>query len=482
MQNQQSISNPDNFPLDELPDLLKNTILEVARVSQSPIGLIASSMLSSMAIACQGSVNVRTPIGHILPTSLYILTIADSGERKSSTDSIFTGIIREMEQKHAESIKDALIHYQSSKFIWEVEQKNLTKSITIANKNKEDKSIYYAEVEDHYKNQPKIPKQMRILYSDVTSEALLQGLEQDWPSAALHSSEGITVISSRSLSKPGHWNELWDLDPVRTDRTEYNRLITDARLCISLMIQPGVILDYLARKNNQSFNSGFMSRFLITMPTTTQGYRSVGKMPKDLRSVGTLKDFFEKMKYWLAFSADRILSEAAYKELSFSEEAEEYYLHLLQQIEEQIKPKGSMHEHSAMASKLGNNLARISALIHSFSAEQNSDEIGIASIISAWHIAKWYSNQYIKFIRHMKKEITEDEMGNLLLSYLESRQNSNNIDFEVRDLYQLGPYSIRSKEKMMIAIRNLESRKKLHFQPHSKPMTVRLVLNRFTNN
>lgn len=323
---------------------------------------------------------------------------------------------------------------------------------------------------------------MRILYSDVTSEALLEGLEEDWPSAALHSSEGITVISSRSLSKPGHWNELWDGDPVSVKRKENKFLLTNARLSISLMIQPGVIIDYFNRKNNQSFNSGFMARFLITMPTTTQGYRAIERIPRDLRSAGTLKHFFDKLQHWLAFSENRILADALHKELSFTEEAEKQYLSLLQNIEDHIRPSGLLHEHSAMASKLGNNLARISALIHSFSPEENSDEIGIASVRSAWHITEWYSHQYIKFIRHMKKEITEDEMGNLLLTHLNSRHNLRDIDIEVRDLYQFGPYSIRSKDKMMTAIKNLERRKEILFLPHTKPMTVRLITQRFTDH
>lgn len=218
------------------------------------------------------------------------------------------------------------------------------------------------------------------------------------------------------------------------------------------------------------------------MPTTTQGYRAIERIPRDLRSAGTLKHFFDKLQHWLAFSENRILADALHKELSFTEEAEKQYLSLLQNIEDHIRPSGLLHEHSAMASKLGNNLARISALIHSFSPEENSDEIGIASVRSAWHITEWYSHQYIKFIRHMKKEITEDEMGNLLLTHLNSRHNLRDIDIEVRDLYQFGPYSIRSKDKMMTAIKNLERRKEILFLPHTKPMTVRLITQRFTDH
>ena len=66
MNNPFGVKNYDGFPLNALPPLLRNTLLEVEQKIQSPIGLIASSMLSSMAIACQGAFNIRTPIGSAL--------------------------------------------------------------------------------------------------------------------------------------------------------------------------------------------------------------------------------------------------------------------------------------------------------------------------------------------------------------------------------------------------------------------------------
>ena len=55
------------------------------------------AVLGSIVIACQGHADVET-LGGRSPISLYLLTIAKSGERKSKCDSLALEPIRRFEQ------------------------------------------------------------------------------------------------------------------------------------------------------------------------------------------------------------------------------------------------------------------------------------------------------------------------------------------------------------------------------------------------
>lgn len=100
-----AVPSPQNlqapFPLDALPNIIKQAVIEAQRNTRAPMGLVASSAISAVAVACQNSIDVVRPNGLESPCSLFMLAIAESGERKSTVDSIFTRAINEFEKDHA---------------------------------------------------------------------------------------------------------------------------------------------------------------------------------------------------------------------------------------------------------------------------------------------------------------------------------------------------------------------------------------------
>lgn len=79
-------SRPLPYPIHELPALVRNAIEEVAEATQSPLALIAASALTAVSAAVQGLVSVERDEGLRGPASLFFLTLAASGERKTSSD------------------------------------------------------------------------------------------------------------------------------------------------------------------------------------------------------------------------------------------------------------------------------------------------------------------------------------------------------------------------------------------------------------
>jgi putative DNA primase/helicase len=63
-----------------------DAVEEVSRYVQAPLPLVASSALASVSLATQAHVDAQRDEKLQGPTSLYMLTIAASGERKSTCD------------------------------------------------------------------------------------------------------------------------------------------------------------------------------------------------------------------------------------------------------------------------------------------------------------------------------------------------------------------------------------------------------------
>ena len=80
---------PEAFPLWELPDDIQGVIEEVSKITQAPISLIFASCMSVISATVQGIANATYPTingNRSVPCSLFFLTLADSGERKTDVD------------------------------------------------------------------------------------------------------------------------------------------------------------------------------------------------------------------------------------------------------------------------------------------------------------------------------------------------------------------------------------------------------------
>ena len=71
--------------------LLQGAVNEVEQDVQASPALVLGSALASVSLATQGTIDVELPFsgGSTKPTSLMILTIAKSGERKSGIEDRF---------------------------------------------------------------------------------------------------------------------------------------------------------------------------------------------------------------------------------------------------------------------------------------------------------------------------------------------------------------------------------------------------------
>ncbi|MDP2783291.1 MAG: DUF3987 domain-containing protein [Sulfurimicrobium sp.] len=74
------------YPFDALPETIRAAVEEVQGFTKAPVPLVASSALAALSLAIQAHADVKRAEKLAGPVGLFLLTIADSGERKSTCD------------------------------------------------------------------------------------------------------------------------------------------------------------------------------------------------------------------------------------------------------------------------------------------------------------------------------------------------------------------------------------------------------------
>jgi putative DNA primase/helicase len=125
---------PEQFPMDALPLSIRTAVEEVHGFVKAPIPLVVSSALATVSIAVQSYVDVQRVEGLSGPVSLFLLSIADSGERKSTCDKLFTGAIRKYEHEQVELAKPDLARHRAEHKAWEAKRTGLADAIKRASR------------------------------------------------------------------------------------------------------------------------------------------------------------------------------------------------------------------------------------------------------------------------------------------------------------------------------------------------------------
>lgn len=80
--------------------------------------MVASSALAAISLAVQAQIDAKRADKLTGPVGLFFLTIADSGERKTTCDAFFSSPIREYDIEQAERAQPELKRYAAAYAAW----------------------------------------------------------------------------------------------------------------------------------------------------------------------------------------------------------------------------------------------------------------------------------------------------------------------------------------------------------------------------
>ncbi|MCB2050526.1 MAG: DUF3987 domain-containing protein [Novosphingobium sp.] len=439
------------FPVDALGPVLGKAAKAIESVIQCPMACAANSVLAVASLAAQGRANVILPIGQgkPAPLSLYLLTVLDSGERKSSADSMALKPVRDTEREIAELEAGERQSYLVKLSTHEVSAKHLTSKL------KSDRAALEAALHDL--GPPPQPPLLSVLApsGDQTMEGLFRIYQQGRPSLAMLCDDAATFLGGHSLKaeqKAGTTANLcraWDGSKLERIRGgDGVTVLYDRRLSCHLMVQPGVAAGFLS--DSQFADQGLLARFLVSAPAGRAGtrirdddaYQAMAyNAALDLDDYNTAVAALLRQPVRWKDENDRTLG-VELDALHFTPDARALYVDFANAIEGQLGPKASLAMAKAFASKLPENAARMAGTL-ALIADPQTNQIEAATLADAIDLAKYYLSETLRLIASGAID-PELRLAETLLEWLHSQPGKV---IGLRDIYRLGPNAIRQADR-----------------------------------
>jgi putative DNA primase/helicase len=386
----------EDYPLDALPAAVRCAVVEVADFVKAPIPLIASSALAALSLAIQAHTDVERAEKLTGPTGLFLLAIADSGERKSTCDGFFTSAIHDYQAREQEAAKPFMTAYKSDMEVWEAQRSGLKEKIKALAKDSKPSTVQVQQLHEMDNNKPIPPRIPRLIYGDATPEALTYSLAKVWPSGGVISSEAGSVFGGHGMGSDSVMrnlaalNQLWDGATLPVERRSSESFtVRGARLTMALQVQEATIRAFFANTKGLARGTGFLARFLVSWPQSTQGMRHFTEAPANWPA---LANFNNRLTAILNRAApiddDGALTPAM---LTLSPDAKAAWVQFHNAIESELSTGRELYDVRDVASKTADNAARLAALFHTFNGSIGAIDIEAmesAARVTAWHLTE----------------------------------------------------------------------------------------------
>jgi putative DNA primase/helicase len=446
------------YPFDALPESVRYAVAEVAGFVKAPIPLIATSALAALSLAIQAHTDVERAKKLVAPCSLFLLAIADSGERKSTCDGFFTTAIRDYQAQQQEAAKPLIQAYKSDHDIWEAQRGGLRENIKQLAKGGKPSTSQVRELHSLDANEPAAPRVPRLIYGDATPEALTYALAKQWPSGGVISSEAGSVFGGHGMSADSVMrnlavlNQLWDGATLPVERRSSESFtVRGARLTMALQVQETTIRAFFASTKGLARGTGFLARFLVSWPASTQGTRRFTEPPENWPALAAFNVRLAAILNRPApIDDDGALLPAM---LTLAPDAKVAWVNFHDAIESELASGRELYDVRDVASKTADNAVRLAALFHTFTG--SIGPIDMESMESAARVVAWHLNEAKRFLGELAMP---DELVNPLrleawiLDYCKREQTDK---IPTRQVQQYGPNCIRTKAKLFEAVKEL---------------------------
>ena len=259
-----------NFPVEALPPVMAAAVEAISSKIQVGIEMAVQSVMGAAALATQGYADVRLPHGQVRPISLYLCSIAETGERKTTSDN-------EAQKGIFEFVKDRRELEDAEREAWKVRH-----AVWAGQKRKieNDKDL---DIEQRTRrmeelgSEPLEPLKPELTFGDPTIEGLIKNWPRSQASLGIFTTEGAQIFGGYGMNDDnrsktgGALSELWDGTPVKRNRASDLTSVYGRRLAMHIMVQPVIVRGFLS--SHELRGQGLISRILIAAPNSRRGSR-----------------------------------------------------------------------------------------------------------------------------------------------------------------------------------------------------------------
>jgi hypothetical protein len=352
------------FPIEALGPVLQPAAEAIQRKTQAPLGLVAQSVLAAATYAVQAHGNVVLPYGEPVPISGFFLTIAKSGERKTAVDRIATKAISERQKELAQVDANQLFSFAAESAAYDAAKKHV-----LTDKKRFSTKEHVQEALKDLGPAPEPPLTSVLLASEPTFEALVKCFHGGQPSLGIFSAEGAQFVGGHAMSEDNRLktsaalSSLWDGEPIRRNRAgDGSFALYGRRLSLHLMMQPGVAAEMLS--SGDLLDQGFLSRCLLTFPTSTIGtrlYRDAS--PEDEAAIAKFAELLRGILRRDFPLAEDTRNELEPPSLAMDADARRIWIAHHDHVEPQQAAGQSLEGITGFASKAGEHAARLAGML-----------------------------------------------------------------------------------------------------------------------
>ena len=443
--------NEPPYPMDAFLVVVREAGFEIKRNVQAPDALIGLALINAMAMACQALIKVKLPMGQVRPVTQYVMTIAESGERKSTVDEVLLAPYREHDRDVMLAHADEMEKYRIERDWWSAKHSCLIRASVKIGLDAEEVEALKAEMIEHAKLKPKKPRMRLLIRQDITPRAIMDALAGNGESIAIVTDEGQTLFKSGAMASLGLLNSLWGAPEVLSlNRSKEDHvLVREPRASISIMTQPDVLREYIDKRGSVAKGSGHWARYLVAWPQSNVGYRPVGD---DEAVWECLPVFHARIKALLSLQTEMYASgELDRDPIEFSDDAKARWFAQANKTEWMLRPGDYLHDITDFGSKAMEIVARLAAVMHYFAGEEGKislDTLERAIAIVAYHVDQ-YKDLFSPRLAPPQDQVDAQKVE-LYLRNLWGGYGSNSF-IAKNHLLRNGP--VRDRERLNAALR-----------------------------
>lgn len=356
-----------SFPVETIPGVCGEMVATLVDSCQVDAGLPGSMVLAVLSTAIGARVRVILD-SHSEQGNLYLLSVLDSGNRKSEVKSQLAAPLSIFQKAQQESMAPVIREAENKQRILQKRLDKLEKKAA-GKDNPEEREILYRECNDLLKEIEEKPISAKPTYlvDDITLEKLGGIMCDNEERGAVLSAEGGIFKLIGGLYSNGHSNidlilkahtgDAWSSDRVSRD----SQSMMHPALTLGLAVQPNV-LEEIGR-NPEFRGRGLSARFLYAWCQSKAGYRTLQAAPVSALLTGAY--------HRLIISLMEI---GGTHELRLTPEAQAIWNEFYADVELLLRPGANLQHLVDWGSKLPGAVARIAGLLHF--AENGPDGIG----------------------------------------------------------------------------------------------------------
>lgn len=436
---------PPRFPVDALGPL-KSAALAIQSKTQAPIEICAQSALAAATLAVQAHIDVELPGGGIKPVVNMFVSIAESGERKTSVDKIALAPVRDMESQWNREHKLATADYDNRLIAWKTARAGVKKG------SADDLLAALGQIG----LEPEAPPHPMLICSDVTPEALALHFEKGRPMAGLFTAEGGILVGGAAFTDEsrmrtaGLLNLLWDGEPIRRQRIGTGTTYLPGRRCCAHIMMQQVVADRLLG-DSMLDGMGMLARMLIVAPESTAGTRFFKHdAPENAAILRAYNDRITTLLRMELPTNDLNDRELVPRVLTLDVDASAAWIVFHDQCETAIGKNGELVTIKPFAAKLAEHAGRLAAVLTAY-ADPQAQAVPLWAMESGVQLAGYFAMEMLRL--HGGASIPVPlRRAQKLLDWWQRRDDPT---LHLAKIYQYGPPDLRTAKAAKEAVKAL---------------------------